>query len=60
MTATEKLTQIYQNVMAEVAQVRRENKTLAQATSLMVKHGAPTIEDAFMAEAKTRVFAKAA
>lgn len=60
MTATQKLTQMYQGVMAEVAQVRRENPSLKQAMALMGKHGARTIEDAFIAEAKARMFRKAA
>ena len=60
MTATEKLTQIYQSVMAEVPTVRREFKTLSQNVALMQKHGVRSLEDAVMEEAKARAFRKAA
>jgi hypothetical protein len=55
MTATEQITKMHAEVMAELKLVRAEHTSLQQGAALMAKHHSIRIEEAYAEEAKERL-----
>lgn len=55
MTAAEQVSEMYNAIQAELVGVRAQYSRLAEATRLMRRQGAQSVEEAFIREATARV-----